>query len=311
MRNYANQLPEPVRLKALTLGAIGTEWMSKLDQVVSELIDEWQIQIGDVMHGGSESLVLPAVCADEQLAILKIGLPNTTTDLTNEAHVLRLANGRGYTKLLAHNPAHNAILVERLGASLAQQTLPISQQIKIICTTLTKAWIPISAPNGLMTGAEKAKWLAAFIAQLWQELDQPCSPHTINKALAFTTERADAYNPANCVLVHGDAHAHNTLQSPYAADQYQFIDPDGLFAEPAYDLAIPMREWGAELLAGDALRLGKIRCDLLSSLANVDPHAIWQWGFIERVSTGLFLHHIGMNEIGTEYLAVADIWARG
>ncbi|HEY6739760.1 MAG TPA: hypothetical protein VI076_13025 [Actinopolymorphaceae bacterium] len=36
--------------------------------------------------------------------------------------------------------------------------------------------------------------------------------------------------------------------------EYRFIDPDGLFAERAYDLAIPMREWSRELLAGDTVR---------------------------------------------------------
>jgi streptomycin 6-kinase len=29
------------------------------------------------------------------------------------------------------------------------------------------------------------------------------------------------------------------------------------------------------------------RAELLGSLCDVDPEAIWQWGFIERVSTGL------------------------
>jgi hypothetical protein len=33
--------------------------------------------------------------------------------------------------------------------------------------------------------------------------------------------------------------------------------PDGLCIERAYDLGIPMREWGAELLAGDPVALGQ------------------------------------------------------
>jgi hypothetical protein len=45
------------------------------------------------------------------------------------------------------------------------------------------------------------------------------------------------------------------------------VDPDGLLAEPAYDLATPMREWNRELLDGDAARLGCERCAHLSTSA--------------------------------------------
>jgi hypothetical protein len=45
------------------------------------------------------------------------------------------------------------------------------------------------------------------------------------------------------------------------------VDPDGLLAEPAYDLAIPKREWNRELLDGDAARLGCERCAHLSTSA--------------------------------------------
>ena len=311
MQKYANQLPEAVRLKALALGKVGTEWIARLDQQVDALKHQWHITMGKVLEGGSASLVLQATQQDGQPAILKISLPDTATDLLHQAKVLQLANGRGYAKLLAHDHDLNAILVEKLGSSLAQQNLPIIEQIKIICATLNTAWQPLSLQNNLMNGAEKAKSLADFISQLWHELDEPCTQATIHMALSFAEERADAFTPTNCVLGHGDAHAHNTLQDLHDKSAYRFIDPDGLFIEPAYDLAIPMREWGAELLAGDALRLGKERCNLLSSLTNVDPHAIWQWGFIERVSTGLFLHQIGMRQVGAEFLAVADIWERG
>ena len=310
MQKYANQLPEAVRLKALALGEVGTNWIARLDQQVNDLKHQWHIETGKVLEGGSASLVLQATQRDGQPAILKISLPDTATDLLHQAKVLQLANGQGYAKLLAHDQNVNAILVEKLGRSLAEQNLPVVDQIKIICATLKTAWVPISVDNGLMNGAEKAQSLAEFITQLWQELDSPCTQATIHKALSFAEERADAFAPANCVLGHGDAHAHNTLQDLQDETAYRFIDPDGLFIEPAYDLAIPMREWGSELLTGDALRLGKERCALLSSLTNVDPDAIWQWGFIERVSTGLFLHQIGMRKLGTEFLAVADIWAQ-
>ena len=70
-----------------------------------------------------------------------------------------------------------------------------------------------------------------------------------------------------------------------------------------------MRGWSADLLVGDTLALGQARCQLLADLTGVAPDAIWQWGFIERVSTGLTLLKIGMEEEGQEMLRVADMFS--
>jgi streptomycin 6-kinase len=68
-----------------------------------------------------------------------------------------------------------------------------------------------------------------------------------------------------------------------------------------------MREYQPELLAGDVRKLLPARARRLSRLTGVDEHAIWQWGFIERVSTGLYALTLGY-ELGAEFLTVADRW---
>jgi streptomycin 6-kinase len=93
------------------------------------------------------------------------------------------------------------------------------------------------------------------------------------------------------------------------ARRFKLVDPDGLYGDRAYDLAIPMRGWSGELLAGDALELGRRRCAYLQELTGADADAIWQWGFIERVSTGLALMVHGGREEGLEMLAVAERWS--
>lgn len=307
------QLPEEVRLKALALGEVGLHWMAELGSVVRELEQKWQLSVEAPLHGGSASLVLPAVRADGTQAVLKIGIPDKSCMLISQAHVLKLAQGHGYARLFEYDEMRNAILVERLGTPLAQQNLSVQTQIEIICTSLKAAWVPLVAPNGLMTGADKAKWLAQFIKDKASELNAPCTK-VIKRALEFAASREAAYDPSHCVLVHGDAHAANILQQLTEPENgvitYKFIDPDGLFAEPACDLAIPMREWSDELLAGDPLCRGQERCALLSTLTGIEQKAIWQWGFIECVSTGLLLLQVGMTDLGTELLALADCWAK-
>jgi hypothetical protein len=48
--------------------------------------------------------------------------------------------GREYARLLAYDPARQAVLQERLGPSLADLGLPVEAQIEIICATLRRAW---------------------------------------------------------------------------------------------------------------------------------------------------------------------------
>ncbi len=48
-----------------------------------------------------------------------------------------------------------------------------------------------------------------------------------------------------------------------------------------------MREYNEPLLDGDTARLVRDRARLLADRCEVDPQRVWEWGFIERVSTGL------------------------
>lgn len=242
-------------------------------------------------------------------AILKLGLPGTS-DLTHEANVYQLADGRGYAKLLAHDSARNALLLERLGRAVGELGLPVRTQLDLICATLQRAWVSLGGAAGLMTGAEKARWLADFIARTFAALNHPCSRATVDLALEFAEDRERAHTPSNCVLVHGDCHEHNTLLLLEAngGKRCKFVDPDGLFAEPAYDLGILMRGFDDELLAGDALQLGRARCAWLSGRTGIDERAIWQWGYIERVSTGLLMTQLGMAD-GRDALAIAGRWS--
>ena len=83
----------------------------------------------------------------------------------------------------------------------------------------------------------------------------------------------------------------------------------GISAASTYELAVPIREWSEELLAGDAARLGRERCARLERLTDVDPRAIWEWGFVERASTGLLATRVGADRMGRGMLDVVKAWA--
>lgn len=307
-------LPDAVQGKAAALGAAGRRWLRDLPDLIDGLAAEWELRVGETLAGGSAAYVAAVTTAAGDAAILKLQLPGYDS-IETEIRVLRLAGGRGYVRLLRADAARRALLLERLGPRLSELGLPVERQLAIICAALARAWVGGDEAATFPTGAWKARWLRAFIEELWQALDRPCSEAVIERALAFGLVRESAFDPERAVLVHGDAHGGNTL-APYgverpADDAFKLVDPDGLYAERAYDLAMSMRDWSEELLAGDALRLGRERCATLSRLTGEDPVAIWQWGFVERVSTGLLLIQTGGEAEGRAMLRVAEAWARG
>jgi streptomycin 6-kinase len=108
-----------------------------------------------------------------------------------------------------------------------------------------------------------------------------------------------AHDDDRAVLVHGDVHQWNTLE---AGDGFKLIDPDGLLAEPEYDLGILMREDPVELLDGDPHE----RSRWLASRTGLDATAIWEWGVVERVSTGLLCTKVELQPVGRDMLAAAE-----
>jgi streptomycin 6-kinase len=103
--------------------------------------------------------------------------------------------------------------------------------------------------------------------------------------------------------VHGDVHQWNALQA--SDGSFKLVDPDGLLAEPEYDLGIIMREDPAELMEGDPTA----RAEWLAGRTGLDAGAIWEWGVVERVSTGLLGTKIGLQPVAGQMLRVAELVA--
>lgn len=115
-----------------------------------------------MLTGGTEAFVIEATTADGRAAVLKI-LPPWVAAASGELQTLQAAQGRGYADVYAVDEAAGAILLERLGPSLATLERSVDQQMAIICTTLVEAWtIPLAGAYAI-SGAEKARSLSEFI----------------------------------------------------------------------------------------------------------------------------------------------------
>ena len=316
MKAPSLQLPDAVRGRALALGPAGEQWLEHLDALVPGLAQRWGLRLGAVRSGGSEALVLDAEPAVGPPAILKIGLPGGTA-LDTEARVLNLAAGRGYARLLAFDRGHGALLVERLGPALATLRDCEGRWDEVasaaLCEALGAAWHAAPGFTDLTDGAAKARWLVAFVREQWTGVGDRHPPSVADAAIRAAEARMQAHDPARAVLVHGDAHAGNALAPLGAQDAggpFRFVDPDGLLAEPEYDLAIQAREWTDDAFAADPVAVHAARCAELAARTGTDAEAIEQWAIAERVSTALECRRIGLEAYGDRLLDAAGALLR-
>lgn len=291
------EIPDVVRNRAIAQGHAG--WIDELPEIVRGLERDWEIEVGGHFDEGTEAFVAAARMADGTDAVLKVLVPRRTGGVDDhEATVLRLANGDGCPVLFRDDPARGALLMERLGPSLFALGLPYEQRLPILCDVASRIWR--RAPEAILpTGAEKAAWLSQFIAATWAALDEPCAERTIDHARACAQRRLIAHDDERSVLLHGDVQQWNTLQ---AGDGYKLVDPDGLLAEAEYDLGVVLREDPDEPLAADTMATARWMADR----CGLDAVAIWEWGVIERVSTGLSATKIGLQPVGRQMLDLAD-----
>ncbi len=290
--------------------AVGAdEWLAELPSLVGDIERRWSITVGPALAGGTEAWVGEAIDGDGRPSVLKLCLPRPGDDpfgdARREATVLELAAGAGCAELFRADVDRGALLIERLGPSMADLEVPYAERLDVLARVCVQVWRP---PGGidLPTGAEKAAWLADHVRALWDELDRPCGEAAVEQALAAGERRLAAHDVERAVLVHGDVHQWNTLRADGAPAGWKLVDPDGLVAEPEYDLGILLREDPeeslADLEAGDPTR----RARRLAELTGTDAEAIWDWGLIERVSTGLLATRIELQPVGRQMLTVAD-----
>lgn len=285
-----------VRNKALAAGA--ADWIDGLPELVAGLERDWRITVGRRYDDSTEAFVAQAILDDGTPAVLKLMIPRPGDYAAREITVLRLVDGDGCGRLLRADPARGALLLERLGRSLDQLGMPIGRRHEILSATARRIWRP-AAGCGLPTGAEKGRWLIDFITETWTELGHPCSLRAVDDALACAARRIEAHDDERAVLVHGDVHQWNVLE---AGTGFKLVDPDGLLAEAEYDLGVVMREDPVELMGGDP----RARARWLAARCGLDATAIWEWGVVERVSTGLLCTKLDLQPVGRQMLTAAE-----
>jgi streptomycin 6-kinase len=299
-----------VRAKALALGAVGEAWLLGLPALVADLAATWRFDVVAALEGGTSAYVARVRTAGDQPAVLKVAVP--ADHVPREIATLVRAEGRGYVRLLAHDTTRGAMLLEPLGTSLPASGLDPEAQLEVVAALLPAAWrVPLPTGGAEAAPFDKAASLRQFVGDVSLRL-AAAPPEVVSLALEYADRRAAAFDPDACVVLHGDASVANVLRverpRPGAGLGWVLVDPDGFVGDRAYDAGVALRDWAAELLAAaDPVGLARRYCHLLADGTGLDEQAIWEWGYLERVSTGLYLRSLGAEDLARAHLDSAAL----
>lgn len=121
-------VPDIVRAKG------GDRWAAALPATIAALEAEWGFTAGEPLSGGTSAYVARARTATGEPAVLKISVPGIGFD--REIRTLLAAAGRGYARVLAADPARDAVLLEPLGPALNRSGLSPEAQLDVLAGLL-------------------------------------------------------------------------------------------------------------------------------------------------------------------------------
>jgi streptomycin 6-kinase len=147
-----SQIVIPDRLKLLGRHKAGAAWLAGLPKLVSELTQTWGLRLGMPYDGANVSFVAPAARDAERL-VLKVQWPHD--ECLHEAEALKVWNGSGAVRLLAHDPARHALLLERCVPGTHLAGVVGVDPVAVMIDLLPRLWQTAAAPFKSLTDAAK------------------------------------------------------------------------------------------------------------------------------------------------------------
>jgi streptomycin 6-kinase len=267
-------LPDPLPDGTRELGQheSGRVWLAQLPDLLHEVVERWQLSIGDAFADASASLTLRATRADRDPVVLKLQYPHREAE--HEAAALVHWDGNGAVRLLAHDPDRHALLLELCEPGTPLFELDQDAALDVLIELLPRLWQPSN--RGFTSLADEAAHWAATLPDLWARAGRPFERGLLAAALEAIGELASTQGEE--VLLHQDLHTGNLLSA--AREPWLAIDPKPLLGEREFGLAPIVR--GAEL--GHSREHVVHRLDRLSRELRLDRRRACGWTFVQTLA---------------------------
>ncbi|MDP5227819.1 MULTISPECIES: aminoglycoside phosphotransferase family protein [Arthrobacter] len=280
--------------------AEGKAWVRSLPALVEECFRRWGLVLDvspgfPVLHGYS-GIVLP-VLAQGREAVLKVSLPVEET--LSEGPALRHWQGHGAVRLLDDDPAHCALLLERLSPVRTLWDVPLNEAAWIwggIVRQLSEvpvAGSPVSTDHSYRIPrlSDLAERWCDELPQDWMDLGRPFPAWLLHEALEVCqTHGAVARRDDSDVLVHQDLHFRNILArpGPDGGADWVAIDPQAVLGPAEFSLPPVLRNRIAEYGAADPVAAVNGRLKDFCAEAGLDTELARQWSVVSFVEDALW-----------------------
>lgn len=266
------KIPEGLRLSELATYPGGAEWLDRLPRLADEVAKRWSLELGDPFPYAHASLALPALLPDGDEAVLKVCFPHRESE--HEADALARWNGDGAVRLLAHDPARAALVLERCRPGTHLSHLAADAALAILAGLLPRLWVPAGEPFRPL--ADEAAWWVSYLPESWEAAGRPFERRLVDAAVAALEELAPTQGEQ--VLLHQDLHADNVLRAE--REPWLVIDPKPLVGERDFSLAPIVR--GSEL--GRRRRDVLYRLDFLTDALGLDSERARLWSLGQTIA---------------------------
>jgi len=233
----------------------------RLRATAEEVADEWGVPLGERIPAGRFSFV--AFAGDD--AVLKV-VPVEDDEADHEADALALLAGDGAVRLLRHDRARRAILIERARPGDDASPLSEPEAIRVAVAAAKRFWRPASRGSPF-------RWIGDHVPR-W--LDNAGDHDLVRQA----KEVYATMQPSDATLVHGDFHHHNLLSHH---DGWVVIDPKPMVGEPEFD--VPTFLWNP--IGREPTRESVGRWIAGFADAGLDANLLRKWAIVRGTYQGL------------------------
>lgn len=261
----------PANLEKLTADPAGLSWLRRLPRIVSDLARQWRLELGEPYESSNVVYVVRAVRADQDV-VLKVQWPYRESEY--EAEALKVWNGDGAVRLLAHDRERSALLLEHCSPGTHLANSDSDSVLSVLMDLLPRLWKPAGAPFRSLA-QEAETWRSSLVAD-WEAAGRPFERSLLDAALGYLSRLPASQGEQ--VLLHQDLHGDNVLSAE--REPWLAIDPKPLVGEREFALAPIIRSFELGHSRAQAVQ----RLDSLTDGLGLDRERSRGWTIAQTVA---------------------------